>query len=202
MRIVQITSLAVLPETDLFVRLERLRAVPPDMRRHVMVQLRDPELSTRELLRLGTRLRALTAELGVGMVVNDRLDLAKVLSADGIHLGSRSVDVADARAFLGEGIWVSQACHSPEDVVSAVAHGADAALLSPIFASPGKATPLGTAAIRRARDEVLRSGGTIEIIALGGVTAENAGECLDAGADGVAAIRAELWGAATPPRNA
>ena len=86
------------------------------------------------------------------------------------------------------------ACHTPAEVVQAIARGADAALLSPIFASPGKGTPLGTGAIREAREGVRRHGGTIEIIALGGVTRENAGTCLEAGADGVAAIRAELWG--------
>ena len=201
MRIVQITSLALLPEAELVARLERLRALPPELRRHGMVQLRDPELPARELLRLGRRLRELTAAVGMGLVINDRLDLARLLSADGVHLGRRSTDVSHAREFLPEGLWVSLSCHSPEEVVQAEERGADAALLSPIFATPGKGTPLGTAAIREARKLVTRRGGNIEILALGGVTTENARECLVAGADGVAGIRAELWGVAAGGRE-
>jgi thiamine-phosphate pyrophosphorylase len=106
-----------------------------------------------------------------------------------VHLGRRSVPVADARALLPVGTWISVACHGVADVARAAGEGADAAVLSPIFASPGKGAPLGVEALREAR---AAAGEGILIVALGGVTAANAGACAAAGAGAVAAIRADL----------
>src|SRR5690349_3462243 len=101
-RVLQITAASVLPEGALRARLAALAALPEEARRGYAVQLRDPELPVRELLRLGGLLRDATRALGAGLIVNDRLDLALALSADGVHLGRRSVTVADARALLPE----------------------------------------------------------------------------------------------------
>jgi thiamine-phosphate pyrophosphorylase len=188
-RVVQITEASVLPEPVLFARLSALAALPEAARRRYAVQLRDPGLPARELLALGLRLREATRAAGAALIVNDRLDLAIALGAEGVHLGRRSVTVADARALLPEGTWVSVACHAPAEVARAADEGADAALLSPIFASPGKGPPIGVEALREARRV---AGGRLQIVALGGVTAENAGSCFAAGADAVAAIRADL----------
>jgi thiamine-phosphate pyrophosphorylase len=174
-------------------RIDALAALPAAARARFAVQLRDPGLPLRALLALGERLREATAALGAGLVVNDRIDLALALGADGVHLGRRSVTVADARALLPPGTWISVACHAPADVARAAAEGADAALLSPIFASPGKGAVLGIEALREAR-ALLGKGSDVQILALGGVTMENAGACLAAGADGAAAIRADLGG--------
>ena len=192
-RVLQITDAGALPERALFDRIAALAALPPALRACFAVQLRDPGLSTRALLALGGRLREATRALGAGFVVNDRLDLALALGADGVHLGRRSVPVRDARALLPPGAWISVACHAPAEVARAAAEGADAALLSPIFASPGKGPPLGIEALREAR-AALGERSAVQLLALGGVTAENAGACLAAGADGVAAIRADLVG--------
>jgi thiamine-phosphate pyrophosphorylase len=188
-RVVQITEASVLPEPVLLARLAALARMPEAARRRYAVQLRDPDLSGRALHALGLALREATRRLGAALVVNDRLDLAIALGADGVHLGRRSVSVADARALLPEGTWISVACHAVEDVARAADEGADAALLSPVFASPGKGTPIGVEALRAARRA---AGGRIQIVALGGVDAENAPACFAAGAEGVAAIRADL----------
>ncbi|MBI4701626.1 MAG: thiamine phosphate synthase [Deltaproteobacteria bacterium] len=188
--VLQITDTAAAPEPALVARLRAAALLPAEKRRRIAVQLRDPGLETVALLALGERLRALTHELGAAFVVNDRLDLALVLGADGVHLGRRSVGVADARRLLGERVWVSVSCHGLDELDGAMQAGADAVLLSPIFASPGKGPPLGTEALRRAR-AALR-GSRTTLLALGGVSAENMADCLRAGADGVAAIRADL----------
>jgi thiamine-phosphate pyrophosphorylase len=187
--VLQITAADVLSEAALFARLASLAALPAAARARFAVQLRDPGLSGRALFALGTRLREATRALGAALVINDRLDLALALAAEGVHLGRRSVTVAAARTLLPAGTWIAVACHAVADVVKAASDGADAAVLSPIFASPGKGPPLGLDAIRDARTAI---GDGIQLVALGGVDAANAGDCFAAGADAVAAIRADL----------
>jgi thiamine-phosphate pyrophosphorylase len=189
-RVVQITESSALPEADLFARIAAVSALAPAQRGRFAVQLRDPGLSSRALASLGARLRAATRPHGIALVINDRLDLALALGADGVHLGRRSLAVADARALLGPAAWISVACHDVDDVVRAATEGADAATLSPIFASPGKGTPLGTTALRAARSAL--GGRPLALHALGGVDRASAPSCFAAGADGVAAIRADL----------
>jgi thiamine-phosphate pyrophosphorylase len=190
-RVVQITAAAVLTEGALLDRLRAVAALPLEARRAFAVQLRDPEIDGRALARLGALLREATRTMGAGLIVNDRLDLALALGADGAHLGRRSVTVADARALL-PGAWISVACHAVSDVVRAAGEGADAAVLSPIFASPGKGPALGVAALAEARAALAARGLAAQLIALGGVDGENAAACFAAGADAVAAIRADL----------
>jgi thiamine-phosphate pyrophosphorylase len=187
--VIQITDEAVLPEEALFRRLANLASLPAEARRRYALQLRDPALPTRALLALGVRLRVATRALGAALVVNDRLDLAIALGADGVHLGRRSVAVADARALLPAGAWVSVACHAVAEVARAAAQGADAAVLSPVFPSPGKGPPLGIEALREASSRRVTG---IQIVALGGVDEARAAVCLAEGADAVAAIRADL----------
>jgi thiamine-phosphate pyrophosphorylase len=172
----------------LLARLASIASLPQAGRLAYAVQLRDPELSGRELYALGTRLRQATRAVGAALVVNDRLDLAVALRADAVHLGRRSISVADARALLPLGTWISTSCHDVADVGRAAREGADAALLAPIFPSPGKAAPLGLDALREAR----AAAPNLQLIALGGVDTVNAGACFEAGADAVAAIRADL----------
>lgn len=189
-RVVQITDSSALPEATLFARIAAASRLAPERRRRFAVQLRSPALSSRALADLGVRLRAATRACGVALIVNDRLDLALALAADGVHLGRRSVTLADARALLGPTTWISVACHSVDDVIRAATEGADAVTLSPIFASPGKATPVGVALLRAAREALgVRS---IALHALGGVDLAAAPSCFAAGADGVASIRADL----------
>lgn len=154
------------------------------------VQLRDPELSGRRLLAWGKRLRAATAAVGAGLVVNDRLDLALVLGADGVHLGRRSPVPEQARRLVGSGIWCSMSAHSLEDIDRAADAGADAVLFSPIFPSPGKAKLQGLEGLEAAVGHGRKRG--MALFALGGVGPETAAQCLALGADGVAAIRADL----------
>jgi thiamine-phosphate pyrophosphorylase len=187
-----ITDTAQVPEAEMLARVARLDALPPDLRKRFAVQLRDPELDGAELLRFGALLRTATEALGVRFFVNDRLDLALALEADGIHLGRKSVEIEDARSLLGDRVLVSIACHSEDDVVQAGDRGADMCTLSPIFETPGKGPPLGTAALERARKRLDEKGHPTAVIALGGIGEENFASCLRAGAAGVAMIRGEV----------
>jgi len=157
----------------------------------VVVLLRDRQLPIRERLELGRRLRRATHEHGQRLLVSDRLDLAGVLEADGVHLSEASVRVQDARAFaasIGRDWLISAACHAPEQLSSA---SADALLLSPVLA-PRKGRPaLGLAGLTRAleaRQERAATLGSCWLYALGGVTRHQAAALLAAGADGVALI--------------
>lgn len=164
-----------------------LAAVPPAS---TALQLRDRRRSTRALLARAERLRSLLARYRAPLIVNDRIDIARAVDADGVHLGGRSVGVRDARAMLGESAFLSVAAHELEDIDAAEAAGATAVLVAPIYATPGKGPPRGIGFLREARARSAR----LLVYALGGLDAERALECARAGAQGVAAIRS-MWSA-------
>ncbi|HHH31369.1 MAG TPA: thiamine phosphate synthase [Polyangiaceae bacterium] len=185
---VQISDRGSVPDDEL---IRRIESAGP----RLAVQLRDPALAARALLSLGRRLREATRAVGARLWVNDRLDLALRLEADGVHLGRASVAVADARRLLGDAIVVTRSAHGVDEAVAAADAGVDAVLLSPIFPSPGKPTPLGLAPLTEARRRLPPH---VALYALGGVDRASCSRCLEAGADGVAAIRADLT-AVFPP---
>jgi thiamine-phosphate pyrophosphorylase len=159
-----------------------LSEVPPGS---TALQLRDRRRTTRELLALAERLRQLCARHGALLVVNDRVDIARAVDAHGVHLGHRSMGIGDARRLLGERAFVSVAAHEVVDLQVAAREGATAALLAPIYATPGKGAPRGPTFLTEARakaDNVL-------LYALGGIDPARAGDCVSRGAHGVAAIR-------------
>ena len=192
LRAVQITDLSAVGEEMLLARLDEAAALPAHLRARLAVQLRDPQLPGRALIRLGEVLRARTRAIGAALIVNDRLDVAVALGADGVHLGRRSLPVAEARRWLGAGAWVSRSAHGLDEVAAAAREGASAVLLSPVLASPGKGSPLGLAALGAARRLLDASPAPPLLVALGGIDASSARAALDAGADAVAAIRAHL----------
>ena len=151
------------------------RAIDPSS---FAVQLRDKAASPTRLRTRAFELRRLTRDLDVGLIVNGDAALGHEVGADGLHLPSSSNGAAFG--------WVSVAAHEDADVARASSAGADAALVSPIFATPGKPPPRGTLAIARVAHLPLA------IYALGGVDASNAAACAKAGAYGVAVIRALL----------
>lgn len=187
-----VTDTRVVDGERLLARLDRFRREAPDLTPRVAVQVRDLGRSGRELATTARDLARGARALGCRLVVNDRIDLALLVGADGVHLGRTSVSIADARRLLGPAALVSVACHAPAEVVVAARLGATCCTLSPIFASPGKDAPLGVEAIGEARRLLAQAGLTIGLVALGGIDADTAKDALAEGADGVAAIRAEI----------
>jgi thiamine-phosphate pyrophosphorylase len=157
----------------------------------VAVQLREKDLSGRALTELARELRAVTAAAGVALYVNDRIDVALAVGADGVHLGGTSLDAAAATRVAG-GLAIAVSAHAPAEVTAlrnAAAGRVAFALLGPIFDTPSKRSfgaPLGTAAI----SEASRAG--LPIVAVGGIGPDRVRALLAAGARGVACIRAVM----------
>jgi thiamine-phosphate pyrophosphorylase len=162
-----------------------LDAVPPQL---VAIGVRDHAASGRRRVAFGRALVALARRRGARVLVHDRVDVARAIGADGVQLGARSIDVADARALLPEGSVVTKSCHDARELERAMEEGAEWATLSPLFASPGKGAPLGEARFAELRARVP----SLDVLALGGVDASNVAIARRAGADGVAVIRALL----------
>lgn len=152
------------------------------------VQLREKSCGTRDFLEEARRLRALTRELGVPLIVNDRVDIALAIEADGVHLGQQDMPIPDARR-VGPPEWIIGAsAESLEQARLAEQAGADYVGVSPVFATPTKADaapPLGLAGLRAIRAAV-----KIPLVAIGGIHAGNAREVIQAGADGIAVVSA------------
>ena len=153
-------------------------------------QLREKDLPARELCRLAEVLLARTRPASALLLINDRVDVALGVGADGVHLTRRSLPPAAVRPLLRPGMRLGVSCHTREEALEAASGGADFIQLGPIFPTPSKATygpPAGPVLIRQVRPAV-----ACPILAVGGITAQNAGEALEAGADGVAAISAVM----------
>lgn len=155
----------------------------------VMLQLRDRELPASERLAFGRELRALCTAERQWFQVNDRCDLAVLLGADALHLGEASVSAADARRVVGDGLFVTRACHDPECELEL---GVDGWVLSPIFAPRKGRAALGADALARFTGAYRTSPRGLCAYGLGGVTAARTPELLKAGAAGVAVIGAVL----------
>lgn len=155
-----------------------------------MVQLREKDLTTRELLALANALRTLTRRYGARLLVNDRIDVALACAADGVHLPADSFRIEDARALLGPDRLIGVSTHSAAEVRAAAAAGADFAVCGPVYETPSKLAygpPLGLDEFTAATKSV-----NIPVLAIGGVTVGRAFELRRAGAAGVAVIRALL----------
>ena len=162
------------------------------------VQLREKDCGTRQFITEARMLMALLQPAGIPLIINDRLDVALAAGANGVHLGQKDMAIADARRLAGPGLVIGISAESLADAVQAEAEGADYIGISPVFATTTKkdaASPLGLEGIRRIRAAV-----KLPLVAIGGITLENAEEVISAGADGVAVVSAIV--AAQCPRTA
>ncbi len=153
-----------------------------------VIQLRDKTASTRVLIEEGLALRALTRERGALLIVNDRLDVALALEADGAHVGQEDMPVEFARRLLGRERILGVSATTMEEAEEAVAGGADYLGVGPVFPSLGKADAGPATGVHLLT--VLAQRYTVPLVAIGGITAENAAEVVRAGASGVAVITA------------
>jgi thiamine-phosphate pyrophosphorylase len=157
------------------------------------IQLRERDLSARELVRLALELQAVTASRRSQLLINDRIDVALALEGVGVHLRSNSLPVSVARQVLGTQRLLGISVHAVEEAVQVESQGADYIVLGPIYETPSKqmfGPPLGIHTLERACRLV-----RLPIIGIGGVTAARAREMRRAGAFGVAVITAVLGAA-------
>jgi len=156
-----------------------------------VIQLRDKIASTRVLIEEGLALRALTRERGALLIVNDRVDVALAVEADGAHVGQDDMPAGLARLLLGPDRILGVSAVNMEEAEEASAGGADYLGVGPIFPSLGK-TDAGPATGVELLTELARRY-TTPLVAIGGITAENATEVVRAGACGVAVITAVVY---------
>ncbi len=153
-----------------------------------IVQYREKALSLRDQIREALRIKALCRSFGATFIVNDRVDLALSVEADGVHLGQEDMPMEIARRLMGQDKLIGITVHNVEEALEAVADGADYLGVSPIFATSTKADagiPMGLEGLREIRAQVERP-----IVGIGGITLENARQVIEAGADALCALSA------------
>ncbi len=154
------------------------------------IQLRERDLSARELVTLAHEVQAVTASCRSQLLINDRVDVALALEGVGVHLRSNSLPLPVVRQMLGPQRLLGISVHAVEEAMQAEAQGADYIVLGPIYETPSKQVfgpPLGIHTLEKACTLI-----RIPIIGIGGVTAARAREMRRAGAFGAAVITAIL----------
>lgn len=153
-----------------------------------LVQIREKDSTARMLFELASRAAALARGSETRVVVNDRADIARAAGCDGVHLTTRSLEASVVRRAFGEDFLIGVSAHTLDEARAAREGGADFAVFGPVFDTPSKRAygpPVGLEAL----EEAARALSPFPLVALGGVDETNAGECIAAGAEGVAAIR-------------
>jgi thiamine-phosphate pyrophosphorylase len=153
-----------------------------------LVQIREKDLTARTLFELASRAVGLTRGSETRVVVNDRADIARAAGCDGVHLTTHSLEANVVRRAFGEDFLIGVSAHTLGEASAAKECGADFAVFGPVFDTPSKRAygpPVGLGSLK----ETARSLSPFPLVALGGVNETNAGDCLAAGAEGVAAIR-------------
>jgi thiamine-phosphate pyrophosphorylase len=162
------------------------------------VQVREKDLPPRAYIEQLLSVRPLLRERGIPLFVNDRLDVALAVEADGIHLGQTDLPLAMARNIAAGRLLIGVSCESVRDATEAERGGADYVSVSPVFATPTKtdtAPSQGLDGVRAVRRAV-----RVPVVAIGGINATNAGEVIRAGADGICVVSAIV--SAPDPRAA
>jgi thiamine-phosphate pyrophosphorylase len=156
-----------------------------------LVQLREKTLTPLEFYREAEAALRVARARGTKIIINDRVDMALALKADGVHLGQDDLPAEAARRILGANAIIGLSTHTPEQARLAATMPVDYVAIGPIFATSTKQPsdrPIGLAGLRLARLAI----GTIPLVAIGGITHENSHEVLSGGADAIAVIR-DLW---------
>lgn len=153
-----------------------------------LLQLREKGNSAREVVEMGKRLRELTRAAGIPFIINDRVDIAVAVEADGVHLGQDDLPLKVARRILGERAIIGASAGNVEEALRAQEGGADYLGVGSIFPTPSKSDagePIGCSGLREIKAQI-----DLPIIAVGGITLESVEEVLEAGASGIAVISA------------
>jgi thiamine-phosphate pyrophosphorylase len=159
------------------------------------IQLREKQHAPREFYSEAEEALRVARECGVRLIINDRVDIARALSADGVHLGQDDLPPEAARELLGEHAIIGFSTHNVEQAKKAARLPVDYIAIGPIFETTSKENPdpvIGLEGLRRVRQIV----GEIPLVAIGGIGLGNIAKVLEAGADAVAVISLLL---ANPP---
>lgn len=155
-----------------------------------VLQYREKKKSTRAMVEEATALAALCRRYRVPFIINDRIDVALAVDADGVHLGQDDMPLPMARRLLGPHRLIGVTVHNPEEIEKAQQDGADYISLAPVFATPTKPdhqTPMGVDGLKR-----LMAWVRCPAVAIGGIDAHNLRDVLQTGVNGVCVVSAVL----------
>lgn len=152
-----------------------------------ILQLRAKHLDDRSSTELAIELRALCSEAGSAFVMNDRADIARIVEADGLHLGQDDLRISDARKVVG-GMQIGVSTHDLAQAARAEREGADLIAFGPVFETKSKQNPDPVVGVQMLAEVCRRL--SRPVVAIGGITPQNAEETLDAGARYIAVISA------------
>ncbi len=154
------------------------------------VQVREKDLPVRELLAMAQELRGITKEFEARLFINDRVDVAVAVEADGVHLGHQSMPVDAVRKIVGKKMLIGVSTHTLGEAMDAEKAGADFVTFGPIFETPSKmcyGAPVGVSALGTVKEHI-----RIPVFGLGGITNNTLSRVMNAKADGIALISAIL----------
>jgi thiamine-phosphate pyrophosphorylase len=179
------------------------RALPDVVRAAVdggvtCVQVREKDVPSRAYIERLLLVRPLLRECSIPLFVNDRVDVALAVEADGVHLGQTDMPLVMARSIAADRLIVGVSCETVQDAIDAERGGADYVSVSPVFVTPTKtdtAPALGLDGVRAIRRAV-----RLPVVAIGGISAANAADVIHAGADGICVVSAIV--SAPDPRAA
>ena len=152
-----------------------------------ILQLREKTMPANKIIELGKKIKLLCAEYNATFIVNDRVDIAAILEADGVHLGQDDMDVASARKILGNNAIIGVSTHAPEQAQKAVQDGADYIGMGPVFTTPTKP---GRKSVGLEYVEWVSQNIDIPAFAIGGIDLNNVNEVIKHGAKRIAVVRA------------
>ena len=156
------------------------------------IQLREKRASPKDFYEDAKAAVEIARRSGVKIIINDRVDIALALRADGVHLGQDDLPPAKAREILGETAIIGFSTHSVRQAAEAVKLPVDYVAIGPVFATQTKENPdqiVGVEGVRRVREAI----GDFPLVAIGGITSENFREVFEAGADSLAVIKSVLF---------
>lgn len=152
------------------------------------IQLREKECTTREFIQLARQAKTLLQDYDIPLIINDRLDVALAVDADGVHIGQNDIEYVDARRILGNEKTIGVSVETISQVQEAIKNNVDYISISPIFLTPTKPdvqTFWGLDGLREVRKLTSKY-----LVAIGGINISNARAVLEAGADGIAVVSA------------
>ncbi|MEK6534719.1 MAG: thiamine phosphate synthase [Thermodesulfobacteriota bacterium] len=152
-----------------------------------LVQLREKKISSKEYLELAQRVKEVTDRHDIPLIINDRIDIALAIDADGVHLGPEDLPVPIARKLLGDGKIIGSSAASVDEALLFQAQGADYLGVGAVFPT---ATKRGTEKVGLEDLRGIKSAVHIPVVAIGGIKAENAKPVMETGVDGVAVVSA------------
>jgi len=152
-----------------------------------IVQLREKTATAKEFIELGRKVKELCALYDALFIINDRVDVAHIIGADGVHLGQEDIDINSARHILGKDAIIGISTHAPEQAEKAVISGADYIGVGPVFETPTKP---GRKSVGLEYVEWVSKNVNIPWFAIGGINTENVSEVINSGASRIAVVRA------------